>query len=196
MNQPTNQPSSGGPNWALVGVAIGLIAIFVVGVVGSQFLMRTIADVNDLKKNYSELKEQAGAGHQMTASPPIGLVDTARVFKEYKGFAAASQQFTAEREKKQKELEQLQKEYDSGKISSQDWQMQQAKLVADLQEIDVKLAAPIQRKMVEIIREIGREKGYLMVINNQEGNLTVLYSKENDVRDITEDVLNRMNQEP
>jgi Skp family chaperone for outer membrane proteins len=192
-------PTSSSPNWTLVAVAIAIIVIFLMAVVGSQMLMRTAADVTTLKTNYNELAEKLGLGNGKStekATNKIALVDTARIFRDYKGSGAAAEQFKQEQEKGRKALEQLQKDLEAGRISSVDFSQRQAKLLSDLQNLDLQLSAPIQRKMIEITREIGRTRNYLMVFNNQEGNLAVLYAKENEIEDITDEVLTKMNQEP
>ncbi len=201
MNEQTKQPTTAsGPNWTLVAVAVAIIVIFLMAVVGSQMLMRTMADVTSLKNNYDALSSKVdptsvGATDSQKANK-IALLDTARIFRDYKGSSAAAEQFKAEREKGQKALEQLQKDLELGRISSADFSQRQAKLVADLQNFDLQLSAPIQRKMIEVTREIGRAKNYLMIFNNQEGNLAVLYAKESEIEDITDEVLAKMNQEP
>ncbi|MBI1744798.1 OmpH family outer membrane protein [Candidatus Acetothermia bacterium] len=198
MNQPENiQKTESGQNRLLIGVAVAAIVLFLIVVVGGQLMSRAFTDLNTLKQNYSMLSDRLGEVEKLKpGSSKVALVDTQRVFKDYKGFAGAAQQFTDERDKKQKEVEQLQKDFDAGKISSIDFQKKQAELLGQLQQLDVQLAAPIQRKMIEVIRRLGAEKGYTMVFNNQEGNLTVLYSKESDVEDITDEVLKQMNQGP
>jgi len=178
-----------------VAVAVTIIVIFLLAVVGSQMLMRTMADVTTLKTSYGELSAKLDPAAAKTANK-IALVDTARIFRDYKGSGVAAEQFKQEQEKGKRALEQLQKELESGRISSTEFSQRQAKLLSDLQNLDLQLSGPIQRKMIEITREIGRTKNYLMIFNNQEGNLAVLYAKENEIEDITDAVLTKMNQEP
>jgi Skp family chaperone for outer membrane proteins len=192
-------------NWALIGIAVGLIVLFLVGVVGSQRVMQALGELRALRADYEQLSLQFadlwGTGRGTSPSEAgrrarVALVDTARVFKDHQGFAEAQKQFSEERDRKQKDLEKLERDRDAGRITQQAFTQRQADLLLELQKIDERLSAPIQRKMIEIIRQIGSERGYQMIFNNQEGNLTVLYSDQSEVEDITDEVIRRMDASP
>jgi len=146
----------------------------------------TIKDLEELKSRIDELAKAIGLG-----GLKLAYLDADKVFVEYKGTQPAVEKFSKEKEKIEKDLQQLQQQWQAGQISQREYLEKLQKGQADLQKLDLELTAEIQKKMIEVIEEVGKEKGYDWIMVRKS---IVLYQKEGLMDDITAEVLKRMNE--
>ncbi len=165
------------------------------------------AKISGLEQKVGALEEQlASLASQETASPAstspgetlkIAYVDMFRVLQELQDSEIVKQalaQFREEQARIRQQEEDLQKQFNEGKISKKELDEKLFELEMRLREINLQLSAPIQRQMLEIIRQIGKEKGYGLIIDNPASQLNaiVLYSQSGQADDITQEVIERM----
>ncbi len=156
--------------------------------------------VDTLEGQLASLASQ-GAASPASASTgetlKIAYVDMFRVLQELQDSELVKQalaQFREEQARIRQQEEDLQKQFNEGKISKKELDEKLFELEMRLREINLQLSAPIQRQMLEIIRQIGQEKGYGLIIDNPASQLNpiVLYSQSGQADDITQAVIERM----
>jgi Skp family chaperone for outer membrane proteins len=156
--------------------------------------------VDALEGQLASLASQ-GAASPASISPgetlKIAYVDMFRVLQELQDSELVKQalaQFREEQARIRQQEEDLQKQFNEGKISKKELDEKLFELEMRLREINLQLSAPIQRQMLEIIRQIGQEKGYGLIIDNPASQLNaiVLYSQSGQADDITQAVIERM----
>lgn len=127
----------------------------------------------------------------------IAYVDMFKVLQELQDSPLVKQaleQFRAEQQKIQEELADWEQKFNEGEITKKQLDEKRFELELRLREINLQLSAPIQKEMLEIIRQIGREKGYGLIIDNPASQLNaiVLYSQSGRADDITQEVIQRL----
>lgn len=75
------------------------------------------------------------------------------------------------------------------RINTNDLKILQNKYTADLRQLEAKLVRNIQKEVLEIIAEIGKKEGYLVIFEKREAG--VMYSP--DTIDITDRVIQKYN---
>jgi len=150
------------------------------------------ADLASLKQQVDSLAEKVQTG-ATGGGLKIAYVNAEEVFLKYKGTATAVQQFSAEKQKKEDELKQLQEQYKSGQISADEYQSKVQQIQQELQQLDLQLTAQVQQKMIAVISEVAKEKGYDWVTRKKD---VVLYVKAGLMDDITDLVIQRLNAKP
>jgi len=127
----------------------------------------------------------------------IAYVDMFKVLQELQDSPLVKQaleQFRAEQQKIEEELADWEKKFNEGEITKKQLDEKRFELELKLREINLQLSAPIQKEMLEIIRQIGEEKGYGLIIDNPASQLNaiVLYSQSGQADDITQEVIQRL----
>ncbi len=135
--------------------------------------------------------EEAGGGFK------VAYVDMFRVLQELQDSPVVRRALEAFREERARilQLEQeLERQFEEGKITKKELDEKKFELQLRLQEINLQLSAPIQRQMLEVIRRIGQEKGYGLILDNPASQLNpiVLYSQAGQADDITQEVIERL----
>jgi Skp family chaperone for outer membrane proteins len=182
-------------NWIWV---ILVVVALVAGYFGGQALSAGGVP-EDVKKQIATLEQDIKGLKEKLANPAnsggklrMAYLDANAVFTQYKGTQGAVEQFKAEREKKQEELQKLKKDFESAKLSSKDYEEAVQKLTQELQVLDLRLTSEIQKKMLDVIKKLGQERGYDWVTQRKD---VVLYVKDGVMDEITFDVLSELNKQ-
>ncbi|OGF52738.1 MAG: hypothetical protein A2Z21_08145 [Candidatus Fraserbacteria bacterium RBG_16_55_9] len=106
----------------------------------------------------------------------------------------ALQQYEEEKARIEQQIKDWGKKFQEGDISKQQHDEEVVKLGRQLDSINIDLSVPIQQAMVGVIREIGQEKGYSLIFDNQASqyNPLVLHSQPGNADDITQEVIIRL----
>jgi Skp family chaperone for outer membrane proteins len=106
----------------------------------------------------------------------------------------ALEQYREEQQKIAQQKDEWRKRFEQGEITKKQLDEKLLELDLRLQELNLQLSAPIQREMLQIIREIGQEKGYSLIIDNPASQLNpvVLHSQAGQADDITQEVTQRL----
>lgn len=144
-----------------------------------------------------QAQASTGAEGAAGAGLKIAYVDMFKVLQELQDSPLVKQaleQFRAEQQKIQEELAEWEKKFNEGEITKRQLDEKRFELELRLREINLQLSAPIQKEMLEIIRQIGQEKGYGLIIDNPASQLNaiVLYSQAGQADDITQEVIQRL----
>lgn len=139
----------------------------------------------------------ASSGAEGGAGLKIAYVDMFKVLQELQDSPLVKQaleQFRAEQQKIQEELADWERKFNEGEITKKQLDEKRFELELRLREINLQLSAPIQKEMLEIIRQIGQERGYGLIIDNPASQLNaiVLYSQSGQADDITQEVIERL----
>ncbi|GEM_PF-3100783 len=173
-----------------------------------------VQQVETLSQTLRGLQERIAALEQETAARPaassgagsqaadgtglkIAYVDMFKVLQELQNSPLVQQaleRFRAEQQKIQEELAEWERRFNEGEITKRQLDEKRFELELRLREINLQLSAPIQKEMLEIIRQIGQEKGYGLIIDNPASQLNaiVLYSQSGQADDITQEVIQRL----
>ena len=151
--------------------------------------------IGTLEAKVAALPTSSGA--EGGAGLKIAYVDMFKVLQELQDSPLVKQaleQFRAEQQKIQDELADWEKKFNEGEITKKQLDEKRFELELKLREINLKLSAPIQKEMLEIIRQIGQERGYGLIIDNPASQLNaiVLYSQSGQADDITQEVIQRL----
>lgn len=202
----------------LVAVVVIGVAMFFVGrglqqTDGSTEWQEAISGVNaqveSLGQQVGQLQEKISTLEEAVASTAepsaegggaglkIAYVDMFRVLQELQDSELVKQaleQFRGEQQKIQQELDDWEKKFQAGEITKKELDEKKFELELKLREINLQLSAPIQRQMLEIIRQIGQEKQYGLILDNPASQLNaiVLYSQSGQADDITQEVIDRL----
>jgi Skp family chaperone for outer membrane proteins len=167
------------------------------------------AQIEALSQQVGQLQEKISSLEQAAVSTPeagaegggeslkIAYVDMFRVLQELQDselIKQALEQFRGEQQKIQQELDDWEKKFQAGEITKKELDEKKFELELKLREINLQLSAPIQRQMLEIIRQIGQEKQYGLILDNPASQLNaiVLYSQSGQADDITQVVIERL----
>jgi len=149
------------------------------------------ADLASLKQQVDSLAQKVQTGATGGGGAwKMAYVNAEEVFLKYKGTATAVQQFSAEKQKREDELKKLQEQYKSGQISADEYQSKVQEIQKELQQLDLQLTAKVQQKMIAVITEVAKEKGYDWVTRKKD---VLLYVKAGLMDDITDLVIQRLN---
>ena len=151
------------------------------------------ADLEKLAKRVETLEQSPARG---SGGFRIAYVDMFKVLQEMREsdlVKTSLEQYRGEEEKIKQQEEELRKKFDKGEISKKQLDDKMAELNLQLQQINLQLSAPIQKQMLEIIQQLGQEKGYGIIIDNPASQLNaiVLYSQAGNADDITQEVITR-----
>ncbi len=195
--------------WSVVGV-LAIVGALVLGFFAAQAWKGGSssgggADVERLSQQLLALQkrvealEQAPSGPRAQGSFKVAYVDMFGVLEDLYAQQSdyvkkALEQFRAEKQKIDQQAEEWTQKFQRGEITRKQLDEELNKLKEKLTEIDLKLTAPIQQEMFQVIREIGDEKGYSLIIDNPARKLDpiVLYSQAGTVDDITQEVVARL----
>lgn len=155
-------------------------------------LKASTAEIEALKTQISNLAEAASNGAQATTNLRIGFVNAEEVFVKYSGTEAAIQAYRAEKDQAEADLRNLQDQFSAGTISQNEFIAQQTELTNKLNSLDQQLTNDITQKIVEAVEVIGKEQGFDLVTVRK--NVVLYYRKDGIVKDLTEAVLNYMNE--
>ena len=138
-----------------------------------------------------------GTGTEGGPGLKIAYVDMFKVLQELQDSPLVKQaleQFRSEQQKIQQELAEWEQKFNEGEITKKQLDEKRFELELRLREINLQLSAPIQKEMLEIIRQIGQEQGYGLIIDNPASQLNaiVLYSQSGQADDITQEVIQRL----
>ncbi len=153
--------------------------------------------VATLENEVAALPAAASSGAEGGAGLKIAYVDMFKVLQELQDsplVQRALEQFRAEQQKIQEERAEWERKFNEGEITKKQLDEKLFELELRLREINLQLSAPIQKEMLEIIRQIGQEKGYGLIIDNPASQLNaiVLYSQSGQADDITREVIERL----
>ena len=155
--------------------------------------------VATLENEVAALPASSPAGSEAEGGPSlkIAYVDMFKVLQELQDSPLVKQaleQFRSEQQKIQQELAEWERKFNEGEITKKQLDEKRFELELRLREINLQLSAPIQKEMLEIIRQIGQEKGYGLIIDNPASQLNaiVLYSQSGQADDITQEVIRRL----
>jgi len=156
---------------------------------------RLSGELDDLRERVDEL--EGALSSAQAGSFKVAYVDMFRVLQDVQEIELVSQALEQYREEQQKIAEQQEewrKKFEQGEITKKELEEKLLELDLKLQELNLKLSAPIQKEMLQIIREIGQEKGYSLIIDNPASQLNaiVLYSQAGEADDITSLVTERL----
>lgn len=145
----------------------------------------------------AEAEEEGARAEEADGGFKVAYVDMFRVLQELQDSPVVRRALEAFREERARilQLEQeLERQFEEGKITKKELDEKKFELQLRLQEINLQLSAPIQRQMLEVIRRIGQEKGYGLILDNPASQLNpiVLYSQAGQADDITQEVIERL----
>jgi Skp family chaperone for outer membrane proteins len=155
------------------------------------------ASLEDLTRRVAALERTGPTRSSSSGDFKIAYVDMFKVLADLKDsplVKASLEQYQLQKQKIDLEREELNKKFQQGELSKKQLDEEVEKLLIQLQELNLKLSAPIQRQMLEIIQQIGQERGYSLIIDNPASQLnpTVLYSQAGGADDITPEVITRL----
>lgn len=203
--------------WTAVLVALAVVALiggFLAGqnLTGStgaseQRVEELTSQVERLNGQVSAFEERLATLENGTAAPGssasgdfrIAYVDMFKVLQDLQGselVKGALQQYRERQQEIQQQIEAIREQFQQGEITAKERDERIQELELQLQRLNLELSAPIQQKMIEVIRQIGEEKGYSLVIDNpaSQYNAIVLYSQTGAADDITQEVVERLTQ--
>ncbi len=155
----------------------------------------------DLAQQIEQLRSQinaieSGGGSASgggTAPMKIGFVSAEEVFVSFRGTETAIAQYREEKQAKEQELQSLQDKWSAGTISQNEYATQRDQVQQELQVLDQQLTNEITQKIVEAVEVIGSEQGYDLITARK--NVVLYYEEGSNIVNITDQVLERMNQE-
>lgn len=161
-------------------------------------LQQQVASSTELAQTVDELQVQVealqngSAGTGGAAPLRIGFVNAEEVFVKFQGTQSAIQRYSEEKKAKEEELQNLRDQWSAGTISQKEYEDRLAKLQAELQALDQELTADITQKILDTIQELGKELDYDLITGRK--NVILYYKEGRNIVDLTEQVLERMNE--
>ena len=171
--------------------------------VGTQ-LDDLTARIGDLRDRISNLQQQLGSGNSGASSGntsgsgfEFAYVDMFQVLQDLQDspiVAEPLQQYREEQQRIEQQKADVRQRFQAGELTASERDQRLSELDAQLQQLNLQLSAPIQQNMIEVIRQIGDEQGYDLVIDNpaSQYNAIVLYSQSGQVDDITTQVVEQL----
>jgi len=153
----------------------------------------------DLAQQIEQLRSQinaieSGGGSGDGAAPmKIGFVSAEEVFVSFRGTETAIAQYREEKQAKEQELQSLQDKWSAGTISQNEYVTQRDQVQQELQVLDQQLTNEITQRIVETVEKIGSEQGYDLITARK--NVVLYYDEGSNIVNITDLVLERMNEE-
>ena len=174
--------------------------------VGSQ-LDNLTSRIGELRAQMSSIQDQLGNSGTSSGSAngssggafKFAYVDMFQVLQDLQDsplVAEPLQQYREEQQRIEQEKETVRQQFQSGEITATERDQRLSELDSQLQQLNLQLSAPIQQNMIEVIREIGQNQDYDLVIDNpaSQYNAIVLYSQSGQVDDITGQVVEQLKQ--
>ncbi len=164
------------------------------------------ARIGDLGDRLSSLQQQvdnansgSSSGNASGDSFQFAYVDMFQVLQDLQDsplVAEPLQEYREEQQRIEQQKEEVRQRFQAGEITASERDQRLSELDAQLQQLNLQLSAPIQQNMVEVIRQIGEDRGYDLVIDNpaSQYNAIVLYSQSAQVDDITSQVVEQLKQ--
>ncbi|MFB6285082.1 MAG: OmpH family outer membrane protein [Candidatus Bipolaricaulia bacterium] len=162
--------------------------------------------LSKLRDRISSVEQQRGNGASSSSNAntagnnfKFAYVDMFQVLQELQDSPLVSQplkKFRKEQQRIEQQKKKVRQRFQEGEITASERDQRLSELDAQLQQLNLKLSAPIQQNMIEVIRQIGKDRGYDLVIDNpaSQYNAIVLYSQSGQVDDITSQVVERLKQ--
>jgi len=155
--------------------------------------------LNDLQGRIAALEQAASSASSQPSQGGlrIAYVDMFQVLQDLQEselVKSALEKFRQEQQKIEQQIEEWRKKFDNGEITKKQLDEKLNELKLQLNRINLELSAPIQQRMLEVIRQIGKERGYGLIIDNPASQLNaiVLYSQSGEADDITQEVVSRL----
>lgn len=164
------------------------------------------ASVGELRDRMANVEAQAGGPNSDTseANAPndafrFAYVDMFQVLQDLQDspiVAEPLQEYREEQQRIEQQKEEVRQRFEAGEITASERDQRLSELDSQLQQLNLQLSAPIQQNMVEVIRQIGEDQGYDLVIDNpaSQYDAIVLYSQSAQVDDITTAVVEQLKQ--
>ncbi len=164
------------------------------------------ASVGELRDRMANVEAQAGGPSSDTseANAPndafrFAYVDMFQVLQDLQDspiVAEPLQEYREEQQRIEQQKEEVRQRFEAGEITASERDQRLSELDSQLQQLNLQLSAPIQQNMVEVIRQIGEDQGYDLVIDNpaSQYDAIVLYSQSAQVDDITTAVVEQLKQ--
>jgi len=172
---------------------------------GSQ-LDELSVSVGELRDQVANVDTQAGGSNSTTSDAnalgddfKFAYVDMFQVLQDLQDsplVAEPLQEYREEQQRIEQQKEEVRQRFEAGDITASERDQQLSELDAQLQQLNLQLSAPIQQNMIEVIRQIGEDRGYDLVIDNpaSQYDAIVLYSESGQVDDITAQVVEQLTQ--
>ena len=177
-------------------IVVIVIVALAVGFLGGRALMTagpSADDIAALKAQVQALSQKVGTGSSSTFK--VAYVDMFKVLSQYKGTQGPFAQFQQLQKDTQQQVQDLDAQFQAGKITKTEHDQKVLELQQKLQQANLELSAPIQQKIVALVRQIGQAKGYALVLDNEasQAQASILYAQTGQVDDITAEVIAQIN---
>ncbi len=180
----------------LVVVLVVLVALGV-GFLGGRALLTPAGpsadDIAALRAQVSDLQKQVGTGGK--GSFKVAYVDMFKVLSKYTGTQGPLSQFQQMQKDIVQQVQDLDAQFQAGKLTKAEHDQKVGDLQLKLQQVNLELSAPIQQKIIAIVRQIGQDMGYALILDNEasQAQANVLYAQTGMVDDITDPVIAKVN---
>lgn len=164
------------------------------------------AQFGELRDRLSDVQAEAGSSDSDASESDVpgrsfkfAYVDMFQVLQDLQEsplVAEPLQQYREEQQRIEQQKQEVRQRFEAGEITASERDQRLSELDAQLQQLNLQLSAPIQQNMIEVIRQIGEERGFDLVIDNpaSQYNAIVLYSESAQVDDITSQVVEQLTQ--
>lgn len=180
----------------LVVVLVVLVALGV-GFLGGRALLTPAGpsadDIATLRTQVTDLQKQVGTSGK--SSFKVAYVDMFKALSQYKGTQGPLSQFQQMQKDIAKQVQDLDTQFQAGKLTKAEHDQQVSDLQMKLQQANLELSAPIQQKIIAIVRQVGQDMGYALILDNEasQAQANVLYAQAGAVDDITQKVIDMVN---
>jgi Skp family chaperone for outer membrane proteins len=178
-------------------IVVVVIVALAVGFLGGRALMAPTGPSSDelasLTARVQALEQKVGSGG--SGSFKIAYVDMFKVLSKYNGTQGPLAQFQQLQKDIQQKIQDLDAQFQAGKITKAEHDQQVIQLQQQLQQANLQLSAPIQQKIIAIVRQVGQDQGYALVLDNEasQAQASVLYAQAGHVDDITDQIIQKIN---
>lgn len=166
----------------------------------AQDLAALGTQVNQLQQQVKALSAQLTTAKQSTSAPAAGAfrvayVDMFKVLSKYKGTQEPLAKFQQLEKATKQKLQDLAKQFQAGQLTKSEYDQQVNELKLKLNQANLQLSAPIQQKIIAVVKELGKKLGYALIIDNEasQAQASVLYNKKGLADDITDQVIAQIN---
>lgn len=180
----------------LVVILVVLVALGV-GFLGGRTLMAPAGpsadDIAALRTQVTDLQKQVGTSGK--GSFKVAYVDMFKVLSQYKGTQGPLSQFQQLQKGIAQQVQDLDAQFQAGKLTKAEHDQKVGELQLKLQQANLELSAPIQQKIIAIVRQVGQDLGYSLILDNEasQAQANVLYAQTGVVDDITQKVIDMVN---
>lgn len=159
-------------------------------------LTSATTEITGLKDQVTELSTTGTSGGTTSsgggASLKIGFVNAEEVFVKFSGTEAAIEQYRTQKDGIEQELRDLQDQAAAGTMSQQEFLTKRQELEIRLAELDQQLTNQITEQIVATVEALGEEQSFDLITTRK--NVVLYYKDGGIVHDLTEVVLQRMNE--